>query len=65
MALLLPDLCEAPATTPPTTPLKAAMDSKSSSVGDDDDVSDEDEDYVFFNPLSMLATVPDVVDVER
>lgn len=33
---------------------------------EDDDANDgAAEDYVFHNPLSLLAAVPDVVDFER
>ena len=34
-------------------------------LSDDDDDGAAGEDYVFHNPLSLLAAVPDVVDFER
>jgi len=55
MAPVLPDLCE--------------LDSDDDGAdGRESDESDNDtgEDYfVFHNPLSLLAVVPDVVDFER
>jgi hypothetical protein len=60
MAPVLPDLCELDSSS-------SDDDGADGREGDDsDNVNDTGEDYfVFHNPLSLLAVVPDVVDFER
>ncbi len=57
MALVLPDLCELDSDD------DRRADGRESDESDDD--TGEEDYFVFHNPLSLLAVVPDVVDFER
>jgi hypothetical protein len=59
MAPVLPDLCELDSDDD-----RGGADGRESDESDDDDTGEEDY-FVFHNPLSLLAVVPDVVDFER